>query len=379
MKRSAPCPWRRWRFAVAALAIALAQPAAVTPLAAQLAVEQFPIRPRFNPLVEIRARSLWGAEPRARSETPRPRLKVLAIFARAEDVADLERLGIVASAVVGRVASLSLDHEQLERLSDLPSVVAVEVPPPMTTQMNVNAVENGASAARAAGRTGRGVLVAILDTGIDIHHQDFRLPNGDTRIKFLWDQFDQSYQNSGGQIGSPPPPREGETLGTVYTEQQINMALRGSATVRSVDLQGHGTAVAGAAVGNGRATGNGQPAGVYVGVAQAAELLVVRVGGSTKTSGRIDGDTIHALQWVGERADELGMPVVVNMSFGGHGGPHDGTDPLAIASEDFVNVPGRVVVVGAGNDGAIPMHASGVSRNPRATGFSRGADQPRWR
>ena len=160
------------------------------------------------------------------------------------------------------------------------------------------------------------MLIAVIDSGIDIRHEDFRLPDGRTRIKFLWDQFDDSYRTSKGRIGSQPPLKDGDPVGTVYTEQQINAALGGNGVVASLDLLGHGTAVASAAAANGRATGNGEPAGVYVGAAPDASLLVVRIGGLTKTSNSFSGDSVQALQWVGEQAEDLAMPVVVNMSFG---------------------------------------------------------------
>lgn len=86
--------------------------------------------------------------------------------------------------------------------------------------------------------TGRGVLMAVIDSGIDYGHPDFRNPDGSTRIAQLWDQ----------------------TLGKVYTKDQIDQALAAPDSferyeiVPSRDLSGHGTHVAGIAAGNGRAS-----------------------------------------------------------------------------------------------------------------------------
>ena len=112
----------------------------------------------------------------------------------------------------------------------------------------INLVQRGES-----DLSGRGVLVAVIDSGIDYYHDDFRKENGDTRIVMLWDQ----------------------TLDRVFTEEEINEALAAGsragarAIVPSVDTSGHGTAVAAIAAGNGREN-NGQ----YRGIARSEERRV---------------------------------------------------------------------------------------------------------
>lgn len=288
------------------------------------------------------------------------RLRVLAVLGGEADVGALEATGLTPTASMGRVVSLLVGPDDLDRLLAFSGLVSVRLPQRFRANLDVNGAENGAVAARLAGASGRGVLVALVDSGIDFRHGDFRRADGHTRIKSLWDQLDQSYQGSGGTIGSAPPmDQSGTPLGTLYTESQINAALDGTGVVNSVDLVGHGTLAASAAAGNGRATGNGQPAGVYVGTAPEASLLVVRIGGQNKTDLNFPGDVIAALQWIDQRATELAMPVVVNLSFGGHIGPHDGTTPEEMAIDAFVQKPGRAVVVAAGNEGDIDIHASG--------------------
>ena len=109
--------------------------------------------------------------------------------------------------------------------------------------------------------TGRGVLVGIVDSGVDYRHPDFCNEDGSTRILRLWDQTVQ---------GNAP---EGYRIGTEYTKAQIDEALRlppqeGYQVVASRDLSGHGTSVLGIAAGNGRASD-----GVNRGVAYDLSLI----------------------------------------------------------------------------------------------------------
>ena len=128
--------------------------------------------------------------------------------------------------------------------------------------------------------------------------------------------------------------------------------------VASHDTNGHGTHVSAIATSNGLATGKGLPAGRYVGVAPAAELVVVQAshGGSSFT----DVDVMSALAFVSHYADVTGRPLVLNLSLGGAGGPHDGSSNLEKQLDSLFPAEraGRAVVVAAGNDGARDAHAS---------------------
>jgi len=252
------------------------------------------------------------------------------------------------------------DAARVAELRGMREVASARAPEVLFLHLDVNGAENGAIAARHLLKaSGAGTLVAIIDTGIDWTHPDFRGANGQTRIKALWDQFDDSYEISNGTIGSPPPVTG---MGTVYTQDQIDGALAGLGIVASRDLVGHGTLVASAAAGNDRAGASGPSGETYVGTAPEADLLVVRAGGLDASDRAIGGDIVAALAWVDEQATSLGKPVVVNMSFGGHVGPHDGTMPEEVAIDEFARRPGRAAVVSAGNEGALNVHASGSAR-----------------
>ena len=101
------------------------------------------------------------------------------------------------------------------------------------------------------GLSGQGVLVGIVDSGIDWRHPDFCNEDGSSRILSLWDQSAQP------ESGQTPP--KGYLRGVEYTREEINRALslseqEGNLLVKERDFSGHGTSVLGIAAGNGRAS-----------------------------------------------------------------------------------------------------------------------------
>jgi hypothetical protein len=219
-------------------------------------------------------------------------------------------------------------------------------------------VLTGADAATARfGVTGRGVIVALLDRGIDWKNADFRNADGTTRIAYIFDLTDDS-----GATG----PGNTYGIGTLYTRQQIDAALSSGGTLVARDAFGHGTTTAGIAAGGGR----NAPAGKYRGIAPEATIIAVKV-----TS---DGTPAHdtepaeaafyrperipvAIDFVRDKAHELGLPAVMLLNLGSQGGPTDGTSDLARKIDATVGPgkPGLVFVTGAGDQGGVPNRAGG--------------------
>ena len=197
---------------------------------------------------------------------------------------------------------------------------------------------------------GNGVLIGIVDSGIDYENPDFRNEDGTTRIAALWDQTVET--------GLPPA---GYNVGTEFTSQQINAALQmtGHAErfrlVPSRDISGHGTAVAGIAAGNGR----GSEGRRYRGVAPEAELLIVKMGIPGEYGFPRTTQLMRGVDYIIRKAEELKKPVAVNISFGNTYGSHDGTSLveryLNTVSERWKNV----ICVGSGNEGTTAGHAAG--------------------
>ncbi len=180
--------------------------------------------------------------------------------------------------------------------------------------------------------------MAVLDSGIDYFHEDFRNRDGTTRIAALWDQ----------------------TLDRVFTREEINEALEtGSRSgarelLPSVDGSGHGTSVAGIAAGNGR-----ESDGAYRGVAYESDLLVVKLGNAREEGFPRTTELMRAVDFAVGRAVDMVMPLAVNISFGNTYGSHDGTGLLETFLDDIGNYGRTTIVVGSGNEGAAAGHLSG--------------------
>ncbi len=191
-----------------------------------------------------------------------------------------------------------------------------------------------------SGLTGKGVVIGLVDSGLDVDHDDFRKPDGSTRVLYYWDQ---------GDAAGPAPTVQGAALyGTEWTAAQID-----AGTIRARDTDGHGTWVAGVAAGDGSGSGVPERRWLYAGVAPEADLVVVQLD---IDEGFTDANLIDGANYVFRRAEALGRPAVVNISLARQTGPHDGTDPLDVAL-DALTGPGRLIAAAAGNDGDDRVHA----------------------
>ena len=288
-----------------------------------------------------------------------------------EGETELKNAGFQLQSRIGDVATLELNIDQLLDLAALKSVERIFAPvvrDPLNDRARASAGVDNNIGQRVVTQTGQGVVIGIIDTGIDFRHLDFTVPGSgghQTRIKALLDMTEYGAQ-------SPDPgwnyslPGQAGVIGHLYTEADINSALQipkpadqNADSVKQRDKNGHGTHVAGTAAGNGLSSPN---PGTYAGMAPAADLIIVKA--SRQNDGQDDfnsSDVINALEFIKQKSSELGKPFVVNLSLGGQLGPHDGTNPDERAIDNLVNGgPGRSVCIAAGNEGDSSIHARGT-------------------
>ncbi|MBL0174246.1 MAG: S8 family peptidase [Ignavibacteria bacterium] len=201
--------------------------------------------------------------------------------------------------------------------------------------------------------TGKGVVLGVVDSGIDWAHPDFRSSSG-SRIQYIWDMSDST------STAAAPPPEYG------YGRQYAKAAIDAGACLER-DLQdghGHGTHVTGTAAGNGGMNRE------YTGIAPESDIVFVK--GFRSGPGFKDTDVINGCDFIFKRAAAMQKPAVINLSLGGQLGAHDGSSLYEQALSNLVG-PGRIIVASAGNSGGQRMHVryttGGDATEPRVTFF----------
>jgi len=310
------------------------------------------------------------------------------------------------SGAISVYPGMSQESQPLSRITNLDGVLKLEVSYLEEENLDISKSNEATSAGlwkgidaqtlHTWGMNGQKAIVGVIDSGIDWRHEDFwRTGPGNTknsRILYLWDQNlkpnEATDVNNNGNKTDPGEAKPADDFlnektptkkvkgkskpeayscgGVEYKQKQINDSLNGkdgrTVDVRSYDLSGHGTAVAGVAAGDGSHSG-----GRFTGVAPGASLIVVKIRAtfsitsittSSFTTGFIKKSQRHmiqALQYIFERAKSIGLPVVVNYSSGSNIGPHDGTSIYDQKIKALLG-SGKIMVNAAGNEGRGVYH-----------------------
>ncbi|NLL00372.1 MAG: S8 family peptidase [Clostridiales bacterium] len=203
---------------------------------------------------------------------------------------------------------------------------------------------------------GQGVIIGIIDTGVDYTNPIFQYADNTTRIVSIWDQT----------IVSDNSP-VGQAYGTEYSRQQINEALQNEdplSVVPSTDTNGHGTMVAGIAGGNEVAEAG------FSGVAPDVEFAVVKLKPAKQYLRDFfyildsavcfqETDILLGIIYLYELSIRLGRPMVICIAVGSSQGAHDGLGTLSTYVSGISSIPNMGVVIAAGNEGNERRHYSG--------------------
>ncbi|MEM1395327.1 MAG: S8 family peptidase [Cyanobacteria bacterium P01_H01_bin.150] len=256
--------------------------------------------------------------------SPRSTLKPIrsVVFIYCDEQADLSHLseyGIKINQNRGKVRTAFLPIESLDRLSEDPAVERIKPSRKLHWRMDVapEKVNLPQFQQKNSKLSGKGVVMGIIDSGIDSAHPAFA-----GRVLRIWDQT-----LSGNGV------TEGD-YGAELTDKHLAMSL---------DTDGHGTHVAGIAGGSDKE---------FCGVAPEAKFIIVKTDLQ-------DAHIADAVRYVFRVASEMGLPAVVNLSLGGHADGHDGTDSLS----KIINAEtgsGRIVCTAAGNEGNDNIHGQTV-------------------
>lgn len=248
---------------------------------------------------------------------------------------ELEAMGVTVRTALPGIFTAYVPASLVDQVAANAHVTAIHGASLCEQYLDVSVPTTGANTLRGAGPAfagvnGAGVLVGDVDSGIDIHHADFRDAGNLSRILYVWDQNNTS---------SVVPP-SGYSYGHEWTKADIDAGTcteTDGGTLASGS--GHGTHVMGIAAGDGSA---GTSPYLYAGMAPQADIAMV-------ATTFYDSAILDGVAYIFGRATATGKNAVVNLSLGSQYGPHDGSSPFE-AGLDALSGPGRVITVAAGND-----------------------------
>jgi len=202
---------------------------------------------------------------------------------------------------------------------------------------------------------GRGTLIGIIDTGIDYTKEAFQYEDGTSKIRYIWDQTIE---------GNSP---EGFLIGSEYTNEQINQALRTDtpySIVPSIDTVGHGTFLASVAA--------SRRSSEYIGAAPDADLLVVKLRRMQHSLSSLylipdsqqnvfsAADVMLAIDYMIDKANALKMPLAICIGLGSNMSSHEGFEVVEEYIAGISLLSGICICAAAGNESSAGHHTSGT-------------------
>lgn len=264
-------------------------------------------------------------------------------------------------SLLGNYAIITIATDRIPDLLPFPEILFLELPRPLYLDA-ITGIEASCFSARpflpveesvrsdhfssdsfSAGElTGKGTVIAILDSGVDYKHPDFCTISSQSRIISYWDQT-LPYDGSNSY-----------KMGMIFSNEDLNALISGRilSPAPSTDSSGHGTHIAGICAGNGR-NSNGKNHGA----APEASLLVVKLKNDANSVYTDYANLMMAIDYVVKYASAQGLPLTINISYGSNDGSHDGNGLMERFISNCIFYGKNTVVVATGNEGLSRRHS----------------------
>ena len=276
------------------------------------------------------------------------------------DYSGIEALGVLIQTKFDKRVIANIPVNVLEKVAALKNVTKVSVAKKLKKHTyrsrvltNVDDVLYLTSDAKTAGLLqaydGTGVVLGIIDTGIQFSHAMFKDANGNSRIKkaYIYDEsVGDLVEYSGSAVSSLTYDTADETHGTHTSAIAGGSDYTATAYVYTTNTSY--TTVQNAKFG---------------GMAPNADLVLCGLGDELT-----DANLSACIKNISDYADEVGKPCVISLSLGSHYGPHDGTGDFAEICKQYTG-PGKIIVYAASNDAGEPIyhHKNATSTDPAQT------------
>lgn len=237
----------------------------------------------------------------------------------------LEKQNINIIPLLNNYAILRVPQELINTIATFDEIIYIEKPKRLNFTIEqgirnscINVLQSSSTGSLKI--FGTGVIIAIVDSGIDYKHPAFINEDGTSKIYEIWDQ----------------------SIDTIFTNTQITEAvIEGSNLMpNTMDISGHGTAVA----------------SIASGVAPGSQLLIVKLGQPIRDSFPRTSELMRAVDYCVKKGVELNMPIVINLSFGNNYGAHNGESLLETYIDVAAQTGKTTIVVGTGNEAAAAIH-----------------------
>ncbi|MDE6024451.1 MAG: S8 family serine peptidase [Lachnospiraceae bacterium] len=242
---------------------------------------------------------------------------------------DLEEVsksvGFSYTILQNNYAIIRIKSENIELLTRIPSILFIEKPKSIYLEVAATSI------LKMDGLSGKGVVTAVIDSGIDYKSGAFINNDGTTKLVGIWDQtlpYDEEHPNQYG-------------VGRFFTREEINTALKTGDGLPTYDYSGHGTGVA----------------SIISRDVPDSDILAIKLDNSNISGFPNTISLILALDYAVSFSQKYDLPMVINLSFGNNYGDHGSNSMLEEYIDSVADTARISIVTGMGNEGRSARHA----------------------